>query len=239
MTAALITGCSAQTEENASVPVEEKPIVYGGILAYIILPDNLIRLENGSDVIVRAKVLPDSETIFFVSEMYKTDDGRLATTYTYLEEGKDEIEPGMTDGVTRTRIKVLEVISSNAKDVRKGRVLEIIEPYYKIEREHDIYLSYYGIGAPLKVGAEYLFFLAFMSDIPDYPFGSNIYTFAGFEMGRYPMLEELSPSFVPKDRRVNVRTLDDFSNEELSLIPHSNATLYRKVFQEVINKYFK
>ena len=133
---------------------------------------------------------------------------------------------------THSQIKVNEVYQGN---VQPGDILELFEPYYIKEVDGKTYLTHHENYYPCEPGKSYIMFLLETSGIEhDSRYGflpdQKYYAFSWCERSRFPVID------------TNARSETDISalsNEDLDLSPNASIGLYKKLYQEAIDKYMK
>lgn len=129
---------------------------------------------------------------------------------------------------THSSICVDEVYAGN---VKAGDVLSIFEPYYITENNGTYILTHHGNYYPSEAGKSYIWFLNQRSGaVYDTAFGldpdQNYYALSWCERSRYPVIESASAN------------ADNMSNQDLDLSPSGSSFVYKKIYNEVIQKYF-
>lgn len=138
----------------------------------------------------------------------------------------------MSRRLTHSQIRVDEVYQGN---VSPGDILEIFEPYYIDEADGEKYLEHHENYYPCETGRTYIMLLVEKPGTkvnPKYglPTEKNYYAFSLCERSRFPVID------------TNARSETDISamsNEDLDLSPNASTGLYKKLYQEAIDKYMK
>ena len=133
---------------------------------------------------------------------------------------------------THSQIEVEDVYQGN---VQPGDILELFEPYYIKEVDGKTYLTHHENYYPCEPGKSYIMFLLETSGIEhDSRYGflpdQKYYAFSWCERSRFPVID------------TNARSETDISalsNEDLDLSPNASTGLYKKLYQEAIDKYMK
>ena len=133
---------------------------------------------------------------------------------------------------THSQIKVNEVYQGT---VQPGDILELFEPYYIKEIDGKTYLTHHENYYLCEPGKSYIMLLLETSGIEhDSRYGflpdQKYYAFSWCERSRFPAID------------TNARSETDISamsNEDLDLSPNASTGLYKKLYQEAIDKYMK
>ena len=207
---ALVGNETPETDEEIISTSKKVTYVYMQA-SYAFFPNDLDDLEMNSDVIVLARVLPGSVNVMLTTP----------------EERGDL-------GFTRTELELLQIFSG---DLAVGEILTVVEPYFVVETDYEIQVRYFANYRPSTPNQEYIFFLTkYDGDFPKY---IGTYNILGLHGGRFPVLSGLMTPATALDERsgVSSRSVEDFTNLELNL-GHGNSTAYRRIFEEVIERYF-
>lgn len=173
-------------------------------------PIKLRAVEELSDTVIKATFLGVDEQ----KELYNS-------TFGYLRYA-----------VTCSSIRVDEVYSG---DVNVGDILTLIEPYFITEVENQKVINHFENYYPSEIDQTYVWMLSKSTGSeydPGFHFDPNktYYSLAWCERGRFPVIG------------TNARSETDISamsNQDLDLSPSGDPEIYKKLYQEVIDKYMK
>ncbi|MCL1912162.1 MAG: hypothetical protein FWG13_08150, partial [Leptospirales bacterium] len=113
----------------------EKPVKFSPMdVSLLFYASNLDALEKESDIIIHAKILPNSVNKIMAYGLIG--------------------EPSY--GVTLTDVEVIEVFQGG---IMKGDIITILEHYFCMETEEEIIVRHITNYAPSEIGQEYIFFL--------------------------------------------------------------------------------
>ena len=137
--------------ENKDLKVKNVPV------EFVHWIDNLESLEDHSDLIIRAEVLPEREEIMLIDNDY---------------------------GFTKTKLKVTKVYSGN---VKVNDIITVSEEYFEYTDNitGEVYLEALDFYTPAIIGEEYIFFL-YDNHMVD-TVRDNIYEMTNIAKGRYPI----------------------------------------------------
>ena len=205
---------SVEQRPQAEYPYYEMEVRNQGefLLAYD--PQSIDEQEEKSDYIVQGYLLEDSQPI-------------AATNW----KGEEVFH------YTVTSLMITKVWKGELKE---GDTIQLCE-WYSVEEQGGKNILWQGGNyMPSEVGKEYLFFLNSKEldlEWVNYPsdMEETIYSPAIFEKGRYPVPDELKVGKrISTNKSIDIEAL---SNEDLNLA-EGNATAYKKLYSEVIEKYF-
>lgn len=175
----------AKDVENKDLKVMNVPV------EFVHWIDNLESLEDHSDVIIRAEVLPEREEIILTENIY---------------------------GFTKTKLKVTKVYSGN---VKVNDIVTVCEEYFECTNNitGEIYLGALDFYTPAIIGEEYIFFL-YDNHMVD-TVRENMYEMTNIAKGRYSITKNdiifnkasEMPSRGLKLREQNVSTYTSIYNE--------------------------
>lgn len=134
--------------------------------------------------------------------------------------------------VTCSSIRVDEVYSG---DVNVGDILTLIEPYFITEVENQKVINHFENYYPSETGQTYIWMLSKSTGAehdPGFHFDPNktYYSLAWCERGRFPVINTNARS------ETDISTM---SNQDLDLSPNGDPEIYKRLYQEVIDKYMK
>ena len=138
-----------------------KTNVERSFLDSLYIPEDFKAIENITDVIIRAEVLPNRENIELTRNMY---------------------------GFTRTKVEVTEVYRG---DLEVGDIVDIIEEYFYYTDSYtgNIRLRALDLYEPAIIGNEYIFFLYFKGE-PGTP-REDAYQIVNITDGKFPISKDL------------------------------------------------
>ena len=126
-------------------------------------------------------------------------------------------------------ISSLEISKVWKGNFKEGDTIKLCESYYITEKNNKPVLRYASNYLPSDLDKDYIFFLNSMDLKND-----TVYTPTIYEKGRYPL-----PSSISTRNKRSVRSvlnIDSISNEDLNLADH-DATIYKSIYEEVLQKY--
>ena len=133
---------------------------------------------------------------------------------------------GWVSGYTKTKIEVTEVFSG---DIKVGDIIEVAEPYYESSIESQTYFITNDGYLPSIVEDEYIWLLEKYDENSE---RESLYGMFNTYVGRFP-----ASNVSPSQRSGIMQFSKSVSNSELELLPESNTTLYREIFQEILNRF--
>ncbi len=192
-----VTTFAKNEREKCVIPYEGTALTEGRIingevdLAFLI--KDLEELESLSDVVIKGKVLPESNMVL-------TDTNTEWVT-----------------GYTKTKIEVSDVFSG---DIKVGDIIEVVEPYYEATINGQTYFITMEGYLPSIVGNEYIWLLVKHDETSE---KEGLYGMYNVLMGRYPVFENYVPYSNAKQFSKSISNLDFDVLEETNTTNYRNV----------------